>query len=73
MLPNRGRERGYFKNIAIGIDQCFGTLFGIDADETVSSWVGRNKMGKWQQRSIDWVMLHLFNEEDHCQKNIEKG
>jgi hypothetical protein len=72
-FPDRGRQRGYFKNVAVGIDQSFGTLFGIDADETVSSWCGRNKMGKWQQITIDWIALRFFNEADHCLKSIERG
>jgi hypothetical protein len=43
--PNRGRKRGYFINILVGIDQGIGTLFGIDADETISSYTGRSYPG----------------------------
>jgi hypothetical protein len=66
------RTRPYFTNILVGLDQFVGTLFGIDADETISSYCGRTKMGRWQQRLIDWIFLQLTGEQDHCLNNIEK-
>jgi len=71
-LPNRGRKRSYFMNIALGFDQFIGTLFGIDCDESISSWCGRNKDGKWQQIWIDWLFLKLFNQYDHCYYSMER-
>jgi hypothetical protein len=71
-LPDRGRRRGYFINILLGWDQQIGTYFGIDADESISSYVGRNYHGKWQERVIDWIFLHVANESGHCANNIEK-
>ena len=72
LLPDRGRKRGYFKNIALALDQSAGSLFGIDADESISSYCGRNHMGQWQQICIDWLALHLCNESNHCLNSIEK-
>lgn len=66
--PNRGRKRGYWLNIALGIDQSAGTILGIDADESISSWCGRNKPGRWQERFINW----LFRNPNHCKDSIER-
>ena len=66
------RKRPYWRNILVGLDQFVGTLFGIDADETISSYVGRNYHGRWQERCIDWLFLHLTGERNHCINNIEK-
>lgn len=66
------RQRSYWLNILVGIDQGVGTLFGIDADETISSYVSRNYHGKWPERVIDWIFLHLTGERNHCLNNIER-
>jgi hypothetical protein len=68
---NRGRQRGYFLNILLGIDQSLGTLIGIDADESISSYVGRTMSGSRTERAIDWVFERLFGERNHCLANIE--
>lgn len=65
-------QRSYFQNILCGFDQFIGTFFGIDADETISSYVGRKYHGKWQERTIDWLFLRLTGERDHCLNAIEK-
>ena len=64
-------KRGYWKNILVGIDQSIGTIFGIDADETISSFVGRNYPGKWQEKTINHIFYTLTGEENHCKENIE--
>jgi len=69
--PNRGRRREYYVNIALGIDQGIGTWFGIDADESISSYVGRTAMGSRRQKVIDWIFNKLNGEENHCFNNIE--
>lgn len=69
--PDRGRKRGYWVNIALGIDQGAGTWFGIDADECISSYVGRELYHSWQRIFIDWIFLKLTGEKDHCLKSIE--
>lgn len=69
--PNRGRLRGYWLNILVGLDQSIGTLFGIDADETISSYIGRKHPGDWQERVINWIFKTLTGEEDHCKNSIE--
>jgi exosortase/archaeosortase family protein len=69
--PDRDRQRGYFLNILLGIDQSLGTLIGIDADESISSYVGRTMHGSRTERVIDWVFEHFFGERDHCLANIE--
>lgn len=60
-------KRGYWKNILVGLDQFVGTLFGIDADETISSHVGKNYHGKWQEKIINWI----FQDPDHCKNSME--
>ena len=70
--PDRGRKLGYWLNIALGADQGMGTLFGIDADESISSYVGRTGMGSRLQQLIDWVFLKLADEQEHCLNSIEK-
>jgi hypothetical protein len=60
-------KRPYFQNVLVGLDQFVGTLFGIDADETISSFVGRNYPGTWKEKLINWV----FQDPNHCQNNIE--
>lgn len=69
--PDKGRRRGYWLNIALGIDQGLGTWCGIDADESISSYVGRTAMGSWRQKAIDWIFLKLAGEENHCFNSIE--
>lgn len=69
--PDRGRLRGYWVNILLGWDQSFGTFFGIDADECISSYVGRTYKGKWQEKIIDWIFLKITGEINHCQNSIE--
>ena len=68
-------------NILVALDQLIGAFFFIDADdsifglasdETISSYVGRKYHGKWQERLINWIMLHITGEKDHCANNIEK-
>lgn len=61
------RKRSYWLNILVGLDQFVGTLFGIDADETISSYVGRTYPGRWQEKFINW----LFRDPNHCRANIE--
>jgi len=70
--PDRGRKRGYGKNVLLGIDQLAATLIGIDCDESLSSYAGRKHYGEWQQKTIDWIFLKLVGETDHCLNNIEK-
>lgn len=70
--PDRGRRRSYWKNIFVGLDQGIGTWFGIDADETISSYVGRNYYNKWQMKAIDWLFKFILNEDNHCLNNIEQ-
>jgi hypothetical protein len=60
-------KRGYWANILVGLDQCVGTFIGIDADETISSYVGRNYPGTWKEQLINW----LFNDPNHCKNSIE--
>jgi len=59
----------YFFNILVGLDQFVGTLFGINADETISSYVGRKYPGSYREKIINF----LFNDPTHCQKSIEWG
>jgi hypothetical protein len=65
------RKHPYFINIWIGLDQFVGTLFGIDADLTISGYVGYYMPGSRLERWIDWIFLKLTGETDHCLKNIE--
>lgn len=65
--PDRGRSHPYWINILIGFDQFIGTLWGISADETVSSWAGRNKPDGWLVKLIN----RLFRDPDHCRNSIE--
>jgi hypothetical protein len=60
------RKRGYFKNILVGADQAVGTLFGIDADYTISAYVGLNGP-KWAEKVINV----LFQDPMHCQNSVE--
>lgn len=54
--------------LLLSIDQFFSVLiFNSSEDETISSWVGRNRSGKWQERFINW----LFQDDQHCSKSIE--
>ena len=69
--PDRGRKRGYFENILLGIDQGMGTWWGIDADESISSYLGREKYHSWQREFIDWLFLKVRGEKNHCLGNIE--
>ena len=67
--PNRGRKRGYWLNILVGLDQFVGTLWGIDADETISSYVGRKHPHSYKEAFINW----LFSNPNHCKESIEKS
>jgi hypothetical protein len=74
-------KRSYWKNILVALDCLLGALGGINAKdglmglrncETISSYVGRNYMGKWPQVLIDELMRILTGEANHCLNNIEK-
>ena len=56
----------YFWNILIGLDQSIGTLFGINADMTISGWVGYKYPGTWMERTLDAIF-----GAGHCKKSIE--
>jgi len=69
-------KRPYWKNVLVGLDCLIGAIGGINATdglfgvrncETISSYVGRNYMGKWPQKLIDLIM-----GKDHCLNNIEQ-
>lgn len=64
--PDRGRQYPYRYNVLIGLDQFVGTLWGISCDETISSWIGRNKPNGWIAKVINW----LFNDPNHCKNSI---
>lgn len=68
--PDRGRKRGYWHNVLMGIDQGVGTWFGIDADETISSYIGRTHAGTWQETVINWIMYHVTGKTNHCKNSI---
>ncbi len=74
-------KRPYWKNILVAIDCLLGAIGGINASdglfgfrncETISSFVGRNYMGKWQQIYLDKLMYILTGESNHCLNNIEQ-
>jgi hypothetical protein len=69
--PDRGRRRDYWLNILLGLDQGLGTWIGIDADESISSYVGRTMPGSRLERAINWMFDRLTGEKDHCLANIE--
>lgn len=61
------------RKLLISIDQFFAVLvYDTYEDETLSSYVGRKKMGKWPQKAIDWVFHRLTGEREHCLNNIEQ-
>lgn len=59
----------YFRSLLIGIDQFFNTLTGGQADETLSSRMGRlkevNKIAKIGCWTLDLI------DKDHCINSIE--
>ena len=59
-------KHGYWFNILIGMDQFVGTLFGIDADLTISGWVGYKYPRTWMERALDGIF-----GKGHCQSSIE--
>jgi len=69
--PDRGRKRGYWENILLGIDQGAGTWFGIDADESISSYLGRVRPNSFLCKLVDWVFEAVTGEKNHCLKNVE--
>jgi len=70
----------YIKNILIGIDQFFNTLFGGSPDETISSRVFRykdsNVVAKTTCEVLDWIDPNhcedLLEPEDHHKDDILK-
>lgn len=71
--PNRGRKQEYVTNILLGFDQLTGTFFGIDCDESISSYIGRTRMGSFLQKTIDTVFLVLTGVNNHCLNSIERS
>jgi hypothetical protein len=65
-------KRPYWLNLLIGIDEFIACLFYVPVGQTISSYVGINYHGKWQERVIDWIMFHLTGEREHCINNIQK-
>jgi len=72
IFPDRGRKRGYFHNIVMAVDQFIGTLGGIDADESISSYLGRVKYDSFARKAIDAFFKTFFGEDNHCLNSIEK-
>lgn len=71
LTPDRGRKCPYGLNILIGLDQFVGTLWGIDSDETISSWTGKHRPGSWLETLINWLFYRLTGEQNHCERNRE--
>ena len=69
--PDRGRKTSYWFNILIGVDQSIGTLFGIDADETISSYLGRVHPNSKRAKFVDWLFYIATGERNHCINTIE--
>lgn len=46
-------------------------FFDSQEGELMSSYIGRNMMGSWQQRSLDWICYRLTGIPDHCQRSIQ--
>lgn len=66
-------RKSRIRKLLVSMDQFFAVLiYDSYEDETLSSYIGRKKMGKWPQRVIDWVFYTLTGERDHCLNNIEK-
>lgn len=66
----------YIRNLLISIDQLGNALGGGDADETISSRVGKAALAgrRWallMERVIDWLFLQVTGERDHCRASIE--
>ena len=58
-------------HILIGLDQGVGTLFGIDADETISSYLGREHPLSWRTKFVDWLWYIGTGERNHCINSVE--
>lgn len=67
----------YVKNVLIALDQLGNTLWGGEADETVSSRLGRQKRasdaGGYRMRLIPRIGYWLLGtvDKDHCDEAIE--
>lgn len=60
----------YLKNVLIGIDQLINALFGGDADETISSRVGKRRDAA--ERFMAPIVDKLFFwDKDHTKASIE--
>jgi hypothetical protein len=65
-------RKSYGWKLLLCIDLTFAVLFfDCEEGETASSYIGRNMMGSWQQRSLDWVFYKLTGIPDHCQRSIQ--
>jgi hypothetical protein len=61
--------RGYFRNVAIGIDQLFNAVTGGFPDETLSSRAGREAPYSKFWRVVEVVidaMFYPFQGPGHC-------
>lgn len=58
----------YIGNILVAIDQFVGTLVGLDPDETISSFLGKNRE-KWWARHIVYILDSIDNR--HTTKYLE--
>lgn len=68
----------YLYNLALGFDQFVNALLLGDPDESISGRCGRAILSgkqKWWvvylARHIDWVFLHLFDEQNHTMNSVE--
>lgn len=66
-------KQPYFVNLAVGLDQFIGTLFGIPADITISGWVGyqviRTNARRW--KVCEKIINAIFRDSTHCRRSIE--
>jgi len=71
--PRNKREK-YRGNILIGIDQLGSTILGINADETISSHLGKCERGDfpypWWGRPVHAILEKV--DPGHCKAAIEE-
>lgn len=66
------RRGGYWKNLAIALDQSIGAIFGIPADLTISAYVSYKRIcgnGAWYWTMCEAAIDGIFGK-NHCRESL---
>ncbi|MDR3436453.1 hypothetical protein [Telmatospirillum sp.] len=68
----------YLRNVFVAVDDLGSALTLGDGQETISSRLGKAEesghegLSRPLRVAVNWVALHVFGQENHCESSIEE-